>query len=310
MATAAEQASVRLSRLLALVPWLMNHPGVTVREAADHFAVSESQLLRDLDLLIVSGRPGHMHGDLLDIQYWDEGGHIHVLDPQTLDRPLALTATEAAALLVALYSLQQVPGDHDRAALAGAISKLEAATAGQPPVARAVGIAVDSSHTELLNRAIQSRLVVEFSYLSGTDQSVTARSVEPLRLAISGGYTYLEAWCRSADAIRTFRTDRITNPVVTETTFPSRPSAHDLFADLTSFVRVRTTASTAWIADLWGASTVEHRADGGLVIDLPVGDPEWLIRLALQCGTDLTVADAEISAEVQRRAQAALSHYL
>jgi len=88
---APDTAATRLSRLLALVPWLSAHDGVTIDEAAAHFDVTPEQLQNDLWLLICTGRPGHMHGDLVDIQFWDEDGRITVVDAQTLDRPLRLS---------------------------------------------------------------------------------------------------------------------------------------------------------------------------------------------------------------------------
>ena len=87
----ADTAASRLSRLLALVPWLSTHQGVTIDEAAAHFGVTPEQLEKDLWLLVCSGRPGHQHDDLVDIQFWDEDRRITVVDPQTLDRPLRLS---------------------------------------------------------------------------------------------------------------------------------------------------------------------------------------------------------------------------
>ena len=113
-----DTAASRLSRLLALVPWLTANPGVTVDEAAAHFDVSADQLEKDLFLLICTGRPGHFHDDLVDIQFWDEDRRITVLDPQSLDRPLRLSPDEAASLLVALRVLAQLPGVSDRDAVA------------------------------------------------------------------------------------------------------------------------------------------------------------------------------------------------
>ena len=109
-------SAARLSRLLALVPWLMVNDGITITEAATHFGVSPAQLEKDLWLLIVCGLPGHGPDQLVDIQFWDDG-RIHVLDAQTMSAPLRLSGDEAVALLVALRLLAQIPGDHDRAAL-------------------------------------------------------------------------------------------------------------------------------------------------------------------------------------------------
>ena len=123
-------APERLSRLLALVPWLSAHDGVTVSEAASHFGVTTEELVDDLNLLICSGLPGYGPEHLVDIQFWDEDEEIHVLDPQTLTAPMRLTPDEVTALLVGLRVLAQVPGDHDRDALVTATAKLERAGGG------------------------------------------------------------------------------------------------------------------------------------------------------------------------------------
>ena len=47
----------RLQRVLALVPWILAHPGVTLAELATRFEVSERELERDLELLPMCGLP-------------------------------------------------------------------------------------------------------------------------------------------------------------------------------------------------------------------------------------------------------------
>ena len=89
-------AQARLTRLLALVPWLVAHDGVTIRECAAHFGVTEEVLQEDLWQLVVCGLPGYGPDQLVDIQFWDDDdavrgdGVIRVVDPQTLDRPMRL----------------------------------------------------------------------------------------------------------------------------------------------------------------------------------------------------------------------------
>jgi proteasome accessory factor C len=46
-------AADRLPRLLALVPYLLAHPGVRIAEVCAVFDVTERQLRADLDLLFV-----------------------------------------------------------------------------------------------------------------------------------------------------------------------------------------------------------------------------------------------------------------
>ena len=209
---AADTAATRLSRLLALVPWLRAHDGVTIDEAAAHFDVTPEQLQNDLWLLICTGRPGHMHGDLVDIQFWDEDGRITVVDAQTLDRPLRLSPDEAASLLVALRVLAQVPGPHDRVALAGATSKLEAAAGEALAAADGVSVTVDTTRDPAVSAAVTRALAdgrrLHLTYVGSLDER-TEREVDPMRVLTLDGRTYLEAWCRRAEAVRTFRLDRI-----------------------------------------------------------------------------------------------------
>src|SRR5699024_11895698 len=85
----AEASADRVARLLALVAYLDQHQGVSVAEVAEHFGVSEAQVLKDVDTLWVSGTPGQQHNDLIDFAYSDHEQHILTLiEPQGMDRPL------------------------------------------------------------------------------------------------------------------------------------------------------------------------------------------------------------------------------
>lgn len=97
----------RLPRLLALVPYLMSHPGAQVGEVAAVFGLSEKQLIDDLQLVWMCGLPGHTPGDLIDVS-WD-GGEILIDNADTIARPLRLGIDEASALLVALRMLAAPP---------------------------------------------------------------------------------------------------------------------------------------------------------------------------------------------------------
>src|SRR6185437_15538809 len=131
----------RLPRLLALLPYLLAHPGVRVAEAADDFGVPESQLRRDLQLLWMCGLPGHGPGDLIDLSF--EGDTVSVGHDAGLARPLRLTTDEALALVVALRTLADEPRLTDRGAVERALAKVEAAAGGAVEAASAVAVAVE-----------------------------------------------------------------------------------------------------------------------------------------------------------------------
>ena len=314
-----DTAATRLSRLLALVPWLTAHEGVTIDEAAAHFGVTPDQLQNDLWLLICTGRPGHMHGDLVDIQFWDEDGRITVVDAQTLDRPLRLSPDEAASLLVALRVLAQVPGPHDRAALAGATSKLEAAAGEALAAADGFSVTVDTTHDPEVSAAVSRALAegrrLHLTYVGSLDER-TERDVDPMRLLGLDGRTYLEAWCRSAEAVRTFRLDRIERAEVLDVAaeVPEDAEPVDLGAGALrpegAPVTLALAPEVAWIAEEHPVDAVTDLGDGRLQVVMPVADERWLVRLLLRLGSSVMVVDRpDIVERVRTEARAALAAY-
>ena len=84
-------------------------------------ASPQEQLLADLGSVITSGADDWT---LFDIQYWEDGGGIEVIDALDLDAPLTLTPDEGLALIVALNALATVPGGADSDELASVTAKL------------------------------------------------------------------------------------------------------------------------------------------------------------------------------------------
>lgn len=304
-----ETAAARLSRLLALVPWLEQHPGVSISDAAAHFGVQAEELEQDLWLTICCGLPGHGPDQLIDIQFWDEDGSIHVIDAQTLDRPLRLSPGEAMSLLVGLRLLAQVPGDHDRAALASATAKLEAAADVAQGAAYVLEDSFESTVTALRGAIAESR-PVRLVYAGASRDEVTERVVEPTDIVQHGGRSYLAAWCREAGAQRTFRLDRMRSVEVLDETFPARsaPTADRLSIAPTEgvAVRLRVWPRSRWLLETF--ETADVVAEGDVwETTLVVADPGWLVRLVMaQAGGLEVVAPAEVRAQVREAALSAL----
>ena len=107
-------------------------------------------------------------------------------------------------------------------------------------------------------------------YVPGRDEA-TERDVDPMRLLIVEGRTYLEGWCRRAEAVRLFRLDRVLALDVLEVAaeVPAdaepvdvdqglfRPSAEDLnvIIDLAPLGR--------WVAEYYPCDTIEELVTGG-----------------------------------------------
>ena len=303
MTTSAE----RLSRLLALVPWLRVNDGISLDEAAAHFGVSVTQLEDDLNLLICCGLPGYTHAELIDIQFWDDG-IIHVLDPQTIGEPMRLSAEEATALLIALRLLAQIPGGHDRAALISATVRLQEAVGGVDADVL-VDAGVDAEMSRVIATAIADGGDLQLAYGAASDQ-VTERVVHPLRTLAHGGRTYLEAYCRSAEAVRTFRVDRMLSarplpsagPIPQGSTRPE-PAADDV---QTATVAVR----APWAAEALGLRDAQPGPDGRLTGRIPVHDRAWVVHTILGLGGAAEVlAPADLRRGVAQAAASALTSY-
>jgi len=315
-------SAARLSRLLAMVPWLYAHDGVTISEAAHHFGVSAAQLERDLWLLIVCGLPGYGPDQLIDIQFWGADARIHVLDPQALERPLRLSGDESMALLIALRVLAQIPGGHDRQALLSAMEKLQQA-AGDSAQEEAVVVESGTSGEviQAVDVALANHRVLRIRYSGSARDAITDREVEPIAVRTLDGRSYLEAWCRAAEAIRTFRTDRILRAEVLDESFSqahSQASASGDPMDLLAtagepevvMAQVLVADAARWALDVYPMEVVGDAPQGGVMARIAVHDPAWLVRLVLGMRGQVVVQEpALLRAAVADAAEGALRGY-
>ena len=207
----AETAAERLARMLALVPYISRRPGVGINELAAEFGVSNEQVGADLDLLMVCGLPGYYPDDLIDVVLDDDGGTVAIAFDAGIERPVRLTADEAFALTVALRALAELPGLLDAEAVHSALAKLEqlAGRAASDTDAVRVVPADPAPALGLVRQALDETRRIWIRYYTASRDQVTERTVDPLRLLVTDGHAYLEAYCHLAGAIRHFRVDRI-----------------------------------------------------------------------------------------------------
>ena len=298
----------RLSRLMTMVPWLVAHDGVSVKHPAEHFGISVEQCEKDLWLLVVCGLPGHGPDQLVDIQFWDDG-RIHVIDPQTLDRPLRLSGDEIMSLLVALRLLLQVPGSHDRATLHKVISRLELAL-GAPQAS--AGVLVESGVTstvlDAIDTALTDKRTLRIVYAARTDDAVTERIVHPTEVVTTEGRLYLEGYCERAEAVRTFRIDRILSAELGESDLENAPGLVGVSPALNAHVRIA--PGSRWALDVYPLTSIIEASDGHFEADLAYQDLEWLNRVVLSlAGQMQVISPQEARQRVADAALAALSSY-
>ncbi|RIK16693.1 MAG: WYL domain-containing protein [Acidobacteria bacterium] len=315
-----ESATSRLSRLLAMVPWLLNRQGIDLASAAAELGVSESQVVDDLQVLFVCGTPGHFPDDLIDAQW--EDGRVYVSNADSIARPLRLGRDEALALIVALRALAATPGLAHSDAVDRALAKLEQAAGDVAEAAGKVSVDLDPELPADLVATVRTALTearrLHLRYRVASRDETTERDVDPLRVVSVDGRWYLEGWCHRAQGVRLFRLDRVEDAQVLDQ--PATPPADLPERDLSggafrgspedTVVTLHLEPGSAWVADSFPVESVTELGGGRLEVTMRVGDPRWLHRLVRRQGGEVRVlAPGPLVEEVAAGARAALEGY-
>jgi proteasome accessory factor C len=311
----------QVRRLLSLVPYLREHDGAVLTEVAQTFGISETTLREDLNVLWMCGLPGLAPGDLIDIDMdaVEGEGVIHLSNADYLPRPLRLSADEALALVLGLRTLREIAGPGERDAVDRALKKLGAA-AGDLSVADQATVRVTAAREGIQARVtdgLPRRTRVVLTYDVASRAETTRRMVDPLRVFVLEGYGYLEAWCYLANAMRTFRLDRIAAVDVTDLDVEPRDVE---LRDLTNgwserlqdspLVTLELQPWAAWVAEYYPTETVSRTEDGHLVVAVRVTDPAWLRGLLLRlCGGARVLSPSGAGDSAVEAAQEALDQY-
>ncbi|HEY9264539.1 MAG TPA: WYL domain-containing protein [Microlunatus sp.] len=288
----AQTSQSQVRRLLSLIPYLREHDGVAIADVAEAFGVTPERIREDLSVLWMCGLPGLSPGDLIDIDMdaVEGQGVIHLSNADYLTRPLRLSADEALALILALRTLRGVTARDDRAAIDRALEKLQAvAQVTDRAEVRVTGGREDIQGT--VGEALHRKKRLELTYDVASRAETTHRFVDPLRVFVLDGYGYLDAWCYSANALRSFRLDRIaaveiTDADVAEHEVELRDLAGGWFDALKDapLVTLALDRGAAWVAEYYPTEQVTPAEDGGLTVSLRVSDPVWLRGLLLRLG--------------------------
>lgn len=292
----AEASPERLRRLLTLVPWLAAHSGISKADAATHFGITMHALEADLALLTVTG-PGLYGGDLVDISFEDET--ITVLDAQGLLEPLRLTPDEAASLLLGLRALAQLP-DVDTALIARLIDML----GGQPHEEVVVEVAT-SPYTSTIAAAIADGSDLRITYHHPVRDEITERVVRPMEVVARDGFEYLQALCHDAQAVRTFRLDRMRSCDVVPREDEVVPEDVTVEASTRHAARVRVEPGSEHLLESVHANVI-----GVGLAEVTYADAAWMEAWLVAVGAGVTCeAPEELATRVRTRAAAALAAY-
>lgn len=280
-------AGDRLRRLLALVPYTVDRPGVELSELAAQFGISRAQAVKDLELLFVCGRPGYYPDDLIDA-CWDDG-LVFVGNAAEISSPLPLLPQESGVLRVGLGVLAEAMPE-ENAVVASVLAKLGGGVEAVPEPAAVPFIAG-------LRRAVGDEVQVVIQYRSSGASEALRRQVDPWHVVASNGFWYLQGWCHVRGAVRNFRVDRIRSVEVTGDRVSKRASQEPVLAIQATTAQdpwavLALAGSARWVAEQPGTVLLQTGDQVGsqtAMVAVQYSDSQWLTDLVLRLGGDAEV---------------------
>jgi proteasome accessory factor C len=312
-------SSERLGRLLNLVPYLLARPGVPIAQAAADLGASEAQLRDDLELLWVCGLPGYGPGDLIDMAF--DGDRVTITYDAGIDRPLRLNPDEATALVVALRMLAETPGIAQRDAILRALAKIENAAgeyADAPVAVQSPNRSGDDDRLATVRAAVERGKALRITYYTATRDETSERVIDPMRVVVVTDRSYVEAWCRRAQAVRLFRVDRIDALTELDEAAAPPPQAQPSLVDDQVFrpdpdlpvITIRVGRAARWVTEYYPVDHVEKASPEEWLVTLRVSDLDWARRFVLGLGPGVDViAPAELGDAVRAAVLQALAAY-
>jgi proteasome accessory factor C len=294
----------RFARLVTLAGSLIgaarDETPLPVAQVLEELNVTREELHEDLDVLNVVNFGGGTYVLYAEI----EGDEIQV-DPDTYGdnfaRPARLLPLEAKALVAAI----DLFGDHlPQAGLSTAREKIVEAL-GHDPSHEGLEIAPgrdDSEVVRAVNEAIESRRVLELHYYKENEDEFIKREVEPYQLVNGPEGWYLGCYDLGREDTRHFRLDRMKEARVTDRSFEPREGVEERLAEQEWLVHGE--VGTAGVARVWVSpdrarwlreerTVTDELSDGAVVVELPYGSTDWLVREVLKGVGDLVVLEPD-----------------
>lgn len=300
----------RLSRILALIPYVLDREIADVSEIMERFGYTEEQLTRDLNTIFVCGLPGYGPGDLMEA-YIDENDVI-IDAADFFAKAPRLTPSEALGLLAA--GMTVLGSGEGSAALESAVGKLGRVVMPDAGTSLAVDVLDQTQNVGHLREAASDGRVVRIVYRSVGKEETTSRDVEPWSVFTTLGRWYLLGHCRSVDGQRTFRVDRIKELEVLDETFEPPESVPDPRVgyspsneDIMCVVDLKPAAR--WVLEYYPVDLVRE-SSGTTRIRFHSPDVEVPARLLLRLGANARLVEGpEVIDRLRAVGRSLLSRY-
>lgn len=290
----------RFARLLALMTRLLAACGDSPEA---HIPVSELREALNLDRKVLEDDIGLLNlinfgGGCYALYAQLEGDTVAVLKETYGDRfarPARLSPLEAKALLWTLDFIGDRLPVEAGTSLSSVRAKLEAAIGADslPTVELGRAQVADTGVAAAVSQAIREDRVLEIDYWTESRGAITKRRIESHLLVNAQDAWYVVAYCRRAEAQRTFRLDRIRSAVLLDERFSRRAEIEASGPYLPWGAHPQPGETVAQSASVWcdpglarwmleKHGSRERFADGSVLVEIPYASEEWLVKELLK----------------------------
>ena len=292
----------RTARLLDLVPYINSHQGISLKELAQVFNVTQAQMTDDLTTLWMCGLPGYTPLELMDLDF--ESGFVTIHNAETLSKPRSISFDEGVALVLGLDLLRSTISA-DRVDLLTKIDELSRRLSDLIKLPSALSAASDVNQdvSAAILEAIRTRSGLEIVYHSLYRDETSTRTILPIEIVESDGQRYLSSFCHSSSDFRQFRIDRIQSAKM-QTVVQEIPKASNQTARNKSTIKVLT--PTREIAERFKQSELSANSE----FNFESFSLQWIERSIMASGGSVSLlAPAEIRKSISVMAQSMLDRY-
>jgi len=301
----ADNAAQRALRTMDLVPYILEHPGVSTEDLAAKFSVTQKQIEKDLQLIFLCGLPGYTPYELIDLTF--EDGIVSIIEPQVLTKPRNFSSNEMVVIKLGLEILREInvnePNKLDKISIL--LQKVHRET-DQDSVLLAKEIS-SSPYYSVINTAISQRKQLSIEYQSVSKDQLSTRLIVPYNISMLNGNLYLSAYDVDRQSDRVFKLDLISKCEIGERTeldlvkSTSIDQIVELMVDvkLTNFIE----RNTSIIVD-------QRLTADGIKVTLKVNNLEWISRAVISYAPNITViSPIALSEMIEQRAKNLLNAY-
>ena len=315
----------RLARILTLIPYVRQNPGVRVNELAEYLGCKPETIASDLESVLMCGVPPYLPSDYISVVV--EGDRVSVSFAEHFRRPVNFTFQEALSLVLALERLpltrqrfkaaQELKGKIMDVLPSGARDVVESARRQVDVGALEQGV---RERVAVLRQAIEEAREVHMTYYTASRDEITERDLRPYGLVEHDGEWYVIGHCLLRDSERPFRVDRIQSLRLLDRAFApprkfdiERYRSSRMYFPTRRDLRVRLKVApemVRWVREELSAGRTRELEDGSHIVHVSVSQPEWIVSWVLEKGGKVELLAPEaLRKKVKQACDATLAHY-